>query len=87
MPAGVLAASLGQHPLFPVTLATEHMMWVEPQARGGRAATKLLGAFESWARVRGAWGCVVSGLDDRVCGLYERRGYERQPERHWMLKL
>ena len=51
---GMLAASLYVHPMSAEIIGTEVCWWVEPAARGGRGALRLVRAAEAWARDRGA---------------------------------
>lgn len=82
---GMLAASVIVSPVTPQPLATEHIFWVDPDARG-RAATALLDEYERWAV---HMGCRALGLaemgDVRVRRLYERRGFA--PSETTWLKL
>lgn len=85
-PRGVLAGMVGPHPLFPVTVASELLWWIEPAARG-LAWRSMLRAFEAWARSRGADRVVMACLDDRAARLYARTGYAASGERHWVKGL
>lgn len=73
---GVLAARIGPHPLWPVTVACEDLWWIDPQHRG-RWWRPMLAAYEAWSEARG---CALIGMaarDDRTGRLYERCGYRR----------
>lgn len=60
-------------------LARDLGWWVRESSRGGAAAILLLGAFEAWARDRGARKSMVgqSGIDniERTTRLYIHCGY------------
>lgn len=84
-PVGVLAATVGLHPLFPVLWAQELLWWIDPEHRGaGRA---MIAAFEAWARERGADVAKLSALDPRAGVLMRRAGYALAPETHWLKRL
>ena len=72
---GVLAASASISPLAPVKIAQEIVFWVDPGHRG-RAAFKMLDAYEAWARREGCAGAGLSGLNDpRVSRFFRASGY------------
>jgi GNAT superfamily N-acetyltransferase len=84
---GVLAAHAAPHMLAPVKAAHEIMWWIDPEYRG-QAASRMLAAYEEWAKSRG---CVLIhmvglGSDPITSRLYERHGY-RAAERHFMKPL
>lgn len=76
---GLLAGYLVEDFFGSAVIAGEHALYVLPEVRGGTAAVRLLGAFESWAKAHGAIGGflgVTAGIDDeRVAELYVRLGY------------
>ena len=86
-PVGVLAATLGMHPLFPVSWASELIWWIEPEHRGGVAARAMAAAYEDWARERGAAAVALSALDDRAGRLMARLGYAATSEARWIKEL
>ncbi|MBZ5760284.1 GNAT family N-acetyltransferase [Rhizobium sp. VS19-DR104.2] len=84
---GVLVAHAAAHPFAPIKVASELMWWVDPEHRG-LAATKMLNAYEAWARGRRCQfaGMVGLGADPSTSRLYDRRGYA-PVERHFMKSL
>lgn len=84
---GVLAAVCAPHHLAPVKVASEIIWWIDPDWRG-RAATKMLAAYEAWSAERGCQYVSMVGLgaDPSVSELYARRGYQAV-ERHFMMPL
>ena len=60
--------------------ATEQLLYIDPDARGGMLAVRLIRAFESLARERGAMhlhvGATTRMAEDRTRELYIRLGYE-----------
>lgn len=51
---GMIAASLYVQPMSGELIGTEICWWMEPEARGGRSALRLVRAAEAWALDRGA---------------------------------
>lgn len=86
--AGLLMARSYMHPFGPVRIASETLWWLDPAARGGRAAYAMLGAYERWAAERGCAyaGMAGMGADPAVGPLYLRRGY-RLAETHYLKAL
>lgn len=72
---GLLMASAAEHPFGAGLVAKETVWFIRPEARG-RSATKMLDAYEAWAREQG---CVAVGMaslaSNDVSRLYERRGF------------
>lgn len=71
-------------------LADDHegefrMLAVHPDARGRGVGTALTRLCEDRARAHGATGMVLSSLREMTAAhrIYERLGYEREPERDW----
>lgn len=85
--SGALLASCSVSPLAPVRLAQELAWWVDPQARG-RAAFRMLDAYEQWAREQG---CALIGMagrgDARLSRLYRARGFASTNEDHFLKVL
>lgn len=78
-PVGVIAAYVFQ-PLFSSEkVATEVLLWLEPEYRTPSRAKELLDAYEYWAKLVGAavaqYG-LMSSADPRLSKFYERRGAE-----------
>lgn len=63
-------------------VAQELFWWVDPQARGSRAAVMLLQAMEDAAKAAGAKRMIMACLDslegEHVAALYTRKGYVPQ---------
>lgn len=72
---GVLMAMTFDHPFGAGRWAKESVWYIAPEARG-RAAIKMLDAYEAWAREQG---CATIGMaslaTNDVSRIYERRGY------------
>lgn len=51
---GMLAALLYTHPMSGARVGSELCWWMDPEARGGRQALRLLRTAEAWARDHGA---------------------------------
>ena len=84
---GVLAAVAAPHHLAPVKVASEIIWWIDPDWRG-RAAMKMLAAYERWAAECGCQYVSMVGLgaDPAISTLYARRGYQAV-ERHFLMPL
>lgn len=85
---GVLLACVREHPFGRVLYASETVWWIDPGARGGPAAVRMLREYEAWARRRG---CVFIGMAALATfpgagKLYERAGY-KPTETHYMKVL
>jgi len=74
---GMMALTTYAQPMSQELVATEVVWWMEPEARGGRAAMKLLKAGEAWARAQGATRFQMIAPSEDVCRFYERVGFER----------
>jgi len=74
---GVIALVLVTQPMSGETIATELVWWVDPNARGGRAALELLAAAETWAKLNGATRLQMIAPSDKVCRFYEKLGFDR----------
>lgn len=72
---GVLMAMTFDHPFGAGRWAKETAWYIAPGARG-RAAIRMLDAYEAWAREQG---CTTIGMaslaSNDVSKIYERRGY------------
>lgn len=74
---GMVAGWVFQHPFSGQPIASELVWWVEPEARG-TVGIRLLDAFETWAKKRGATGIqMIAPESSSIGALYERRGYRR----------
>lgn len=72
---GVLMAMTFEHPFCAGKWAKETVWYIAPEARG-RAALRMLDAYETWACEQG---CTTIGMaslaSNDVSKIYERRGY------------
>lgn len=74
---GMVIVILVANPFGGPPWAEEVAYWLDPRARRGTAAYKLLGAGEDWARRNGATVLkMVAPAGSRIGNLYEHRGYE-----------
>ena len=74
---GMLVLTLVPNPFGGPPWAEEFAYWLDPPARRGTLAYKLLGAAENWARRKGAAVLkMVAPWGSQIGKLYERRGYE-----------
>lgn len=76
-PVGVIAAYAFQ-PLFSSErIATESLLWLEPEYRTSKRGNELLDAYEYWAKLIGVsvvqYGLLASA-DPRLGDFYRRRG-------------
>lgn len=85
---GMLAASVGTHPISGEPVAGEVCWWVEPDYRGSVAAVRLLIAAQAWARdERGAASFqLIAPAGSELGEFYERLGY-REMETTYQLRL
>lgn len=74
---GMLLANAQPHPFADTWFATETVWWIDPDARGGSGAARMLRYFEDWARGKGCSITVMAALAiaPHVGKLYERLGY------------
>jgi GNAT superfamily N-acetyltransferase len=78
---GFLAAMVSAaHPLmYNDPIATELIWWVLPEHRGAKQSTKLIDAYEEWARMVGCKRCSMTNLmnkyHDRLDQLYQSKGF------------
>lgn len=83
---GMLAAAIYAQPMSGELIGTEICWWMDPEARGGRAALRLLKTAEQWAKERGATMFQMMAPTDEVGALYDRLGFERI-EVHYQRKI
>jgi len=78
---GMAIVALGEHFFSPALTATVLLLYVEPQARGGMAAVKLLRAVRRWAAKNGAKDLhvnVTTGIKiDRTDRFLRRMGFRQ----------
>lgn len=83
---GMIAASLYTQPMSGECVGTEICWWMEPEARGGRTAIRLLRTAEAWAQEHGAVVFQMIAPNAAVGALYKRLAY--QPiETHYQRRL
>jgi len=85
---GMLLGLASRHFFSDDITASELVVYVAPDARGGSAAVKLIRHFEAWAVEKGA-ADIVLGVStevhaDRTAQFYERLGY--LPSGHSLIK-
>lgn len=76
-PVGMFGMFLFDHPITGERIASELCWWMEPEARGGKAAIQMLRTAEAWARDHGAEVIEMIAPDERVAAFYGKVGYER----------
>lgn len=80
---GMLCAVVAGTPFGPGRLAQEFAFWIEPDARGGSAAMKLMRAYEAWAKERGATAAGLVDRDGSTARFYDRNGYKPAETHFW----
>jgi GNAT superfamily N-acetyltransferase len=85
-PVGMLAATLYVHPMSGDLWGSELCWWIEPEARGGRAALRMLRAAERWAYERGAVFFQMMAPTPDVCRFYKALHYH-PVETHFLRRL
>src|SRR4030095_5403739 len=83
---GMIAVGLYTQPMSGECVGSEICWWMDPEARGGRTALKLLHTAERWAAQQGATIFQMMAPTDAVGAFYERLHYELI-ERHYMRRL
>lgn len=73
---GMMAVTVVVHPMSGEVTGSEVAWWLQPEARGGTAAIRMLAAGEAWALERGATSFeMIAPAASTVGELYRRRGY------------
>lgn len=72
---GLLAASTTEFLFGKGKIAAEVAWWVNPERRKSDIGTKLLEAFEYWAKLVGCQSVTMACLDDGISKFYESKGY------------
>lgn len=54
VPVGMIGAALYTNPMSGERVGSEIVWWMEPEARGGRTALRLIRTAEQWAQEHGA---------------------------------
>lgn len=75
--AGMIALVTVVQPMSGETIATELVWWMDPDARGGAEAIRLLSQAEAWAKSKGATRLQMIAPSDKVAAFYERLGFQR----------
>lgn len=83
---GMIGLMTYQQPMAGALVATEIVWWMEPEARGARAAIHLLNKGETWAREQGATKFQMIAPTDHVGAFYERMGFKKL-ETHYQRSL
>lgn len=79
---GMLLAKTFDHPFGAGLWAKETVWFIRPEARG-RAALRMLDAYEEWARSQGCIKIGMASLElNDVSGLYRRKGYSPAETHH-----
>lgn len=74
---GMLGAAIQVHPLSGERIASEIVWWVDADARGGRAAIRLLARFEQWAAMHEATLSQMVAPDERTERFYLKLGFTK----------
>jgi GNAT superfamily N-acetyltransferase len=85
-PVGMIAAALYTQPMSGERIGSEICWWMDPSARGGRTALRLLRTAEQWATDCGAVIFQMMAPTPEVGALYERLAYA-PIETHYMRRL
>lgn len=83
-PRGMLIAVLSENMFGPGYLAQELAWWVDPEARGGSGAMRLVRAYLRWAKGAGATIRNLASRDERTARVYRAMG-ARPSEQHWTI--
>jgi GNAT superfamily N-acetyltransferase len=77
---GMILGGISEHFFGRGTVASELVVYVAPESRGGTAAMRMLKAFEDWAFSKGADEIVLGVSTEvhakRTAEFYQRLGYE-----------
>ena len=83
---GMIAAALYTQPMSGERIGSEVCWWMDPEARGGRTAIRLVRAAEQWAQAQGATVFQMMAPTKAVGALYEALQYA-PIETHYMRRL
>jgi len=83
---GMIAATLYRHAMSQELIGTEVCWWMNPDARGGRTALRLIRAAEQWAVELGAVVFQMMAPTAKVGAFYEALHYE-QIETHYQRRV
>lgn len=73
---GMIAAGLYRQPMSLELIGSEICWWMNPEARRGRTALRLLRTAEAWARERGATTFQMMAPTPEVGAFYAALGFE-----------
>lgn len=78
---GLMIGCVYEHPLFDAKVASDLLVFVKKQYRGGLVALKLIKIYENWAKKQGVRYIFLgqstgTGNIDRVKGFYEKLGFK-----------
>lgn len=81
IPVGVLVGGFYDHPLFNVKMASDLVVYIIPEYRGGIISKRLVSMFEEWSKKNNADYIVLGqttnvGNIERVSKFYEKLGYK-----------
>lgn len=81
VPIGVLVGGFYDHPLFNVRMASDLVVYITPEYRGGIISKRLVSMFEEWSKKNNADYIVLGqttniGDIERVSKFYEKLGYK-----------
>lgn len=78
-PRGFLTAFLSPYSFSRTIVAVHDVFYVRREARGSRAAARLVRFFQEWARANGAWMAMIAQHTaiepERTTRFYERAGF------------
>jgi hypothetical protein len=77
-PVGVMGATAEMNIFNYYRFACELMWWINPEHRKTKAASKMLQAYEFWARKIGCQSCSLIDVMGNLDTYYKRKGYERR---------
>jgi GNAT superfamily N-acetyltransferase len=83
---GMLACALYIQPMSGALVGTEICWWMDPSARGGRTALRLIRTAEQWAKDKGATVFQMMAPTPKVGAFYEALKYE-QIEVHYQRRI
>lgn len=82
-PQGMLIAAVTPSLFGPGRIAVEAAFWIDPEARGGPGALRLLRAYRAWAETRDVTVIGMVSRDARTAAMYRRLGMV-PAETHWV---
>lgn len=80
-PVGTLVGGFYDHPLFDVKIASDLVVYIAPEHRGGIISKRLVSMFEEWCKSNNADYITLGqttniGNIERVSKFYEKLGYQ-----------